>query len=376
VPGRAEPAVAFIDGQACTLEEAVAAAAERLRRSRLAVFAGLGCDVDGVRSVVRLARRIGGAIDHLGGTAYGAEIQALRDAGFFLTSPAEARVRADCILVIGPGAFRDGAESLRRICDQAPRLAAPQASRSIIWLGSQKLAARDFEFKDVLPIAVPSAQLQPTLATLRAHLAGRPVRSTSLSVRRLDAVGQLLRRAQFGVAIWACGDLDALGIETLTGLMRDLNRTTRFTCLPLIPDDNAAGAAMALTWLTGFPSNICFARDAVDFDPWRFDAARLAASGEADLAIWISAFRETWPDWASQIEVISLGRAGGGRARPRCSIEIEVGIPGVDHDSVHMSAASGSLAVHCADKPGGAPSVAEVLGSLEARLDRPRRARR
>jgi formylmethanofuran dehydrogenase subunit B len=141
-----------------------------------------------------------------------------------------------------------------------------------------------------------------------------------------------------------------------------------------MPDDNAAGVAMALTWLTGFPSNICFVRDGVEFDPWRFDAARLARSGEADLALWISAFRETRPDWGSQLEVIALTGRAGGRAQARCSIEIEVGKPGVDHDSIHISSESGGLALHRADKPRGAPSVSWVLGRIQARLERPERA--
>jgi formylmethanofuran dehydrogenase subunit B len=227
-----------------------------------------------------------------------------------------------------------------------------------------------------MPIALPPARMGAALARLRARLAGRPVSATSLKDSRLDALSTLLREARFGVAIWACGDLDALAIETLTGLVRDLNRSTRFACLPLTPEDNAAGVAMAMTWLTGFPSNICFGSGGIAFDPWRFDAARLARSGEADLAVWISAFRDSWPDWASHVDVIALTCQGGGGAKRRAAIEIEVGRPGIDHDSIQLSAATGGLALYRAGRPSSAPSVAEVLGKVEAHLEPRERVRR
>ncbi len=374
--GHARPLGAFVDGEACTLDEAIAAAASRLRRSRRTVFAGLGCDIEGVRSVVRLARRAGGAIDHVAGTAYAHEIQVLRDAGLFLTTVSETKARADSVFILGPGAFRNEPELMQRICDRPPKLASPEASRRVIWLGSHNLGARHSLPEGALAIAMPSARMGSTLAALRARLAGRPVSSTSHAIRHLDTVAAWLRQAKFGVALWACGDLDALAIETLTGLVRDLNRSTRFACLPLSPDDNTAGVAMALTWLTGFPSHICFGRGGVEFDPWRFDAKRLAMSGEVDLALWISAFRDSWPGWASQVEVIALTCEGGGRAKRRAAIEIEVGRPGIDHDGIHVSAATGGLALHRAGARGSAPSVGEVLGKVEALLERPERVRR
>jgi formylmethanofuran dehydrogenase subunit B len=368
-------ASAFVDGEACPLDEAIAVAASRLRGSRQPVFAGLGCDIEGVRAVVRLAERAGGAIDHLAGSGYGRELQVVRDAGLFLTTPSETKARADRIFIVGSGAFRDGSELLQQISDKPPALADPEDSRRILWLGGKERPARHSSSTRFVPIGVPARRIRATLAALRARLAGRPVGSAPLPDRSLDALAATLQEAKFGVAIWSSWDLDALAIETLAGLVQDLNRATRFSCLPLPPSDNATGVAMALTWLTGFPSNIGFGRGAVEHDPWRFDAARLALSGEADLALWISAYRDSWPDWASQLPVIALTPESKGRKKRRAPVEIEVGRPGIDHDGIDLSAATGSLAFRRAGKPSGAPSVAEVLGRIEAVLDRPERAR-
>ena len=371
--GRA--AKAFVDGEICPLGRAIDSASSLLRRSRQAVFAGLGCDIEGVRAVVRLAERIGGAIDHLSGTPYGREISVIRDAGLFVTTPGEAKVRADLVLLVGSSAFNAARRLADPIFGKAPRLAACDRPRRILWLGGKRLPPAHLLTAGLETTIVPNGQLGPALAALGACLARRQV-SCPLPARRLSALAEALRQARFGVAVWSSEDLDELALETLVSLVRDLNRTTRFSCLPLPPEDNAAGVAMALTWLTGFPSNIGFGRGNVEYDPWRFDAARLALSGEADLLLWISAYRDSRPAFPSQVPLIVLSRAAGAPRKWSARIEIEVGRPGVDHDGIDLSAATGQLAYRGTASPGGAPSVAEVLGMIGKALDRASGARR
>jgi formylmethanofuran dehydrogenase subunit B len=370
MPGRGQGrhSRAWIEGAPCPLDEAIEAAASRLRRSRQAVFAGLGCDIEGARMVVRLARLAGAAIDHLAGTGYGHLVEVARDAGMFLTTPGEARVRADTILIVGQGAFGAGSEFLGRLLETAPKLAGIDHPRGVIWLGGKQRPNFHSPRVKFASIPVPASRIAALLAALRARLAGRPTGAAPLSAARLDAILEKLRQAKFGVAIWSSADLEPLAVETLAGLVRDLNQGTRFSCLPIGDGDNAAGVAMALTWLTGFPSNIGFARGEADHDPWRFDAARLALSGEADLALWISAYRDRWPDWAGDLPVIALTPRGGAREKRRALIEIEVGMPGVDHDTIDLSATTGGLAFRSATAPGKAPSVAEIVGEICAAL--------
>src|SRR6185312_2834822 len=63
-PADATPQVA---GNAASLDDAIAAAAAILRKSRQPLFAGLATDVAGLRAVMQLAERTGGIVDHLGG---------------------------------------------------------------------------------------------------------------------------------------------------------------------------------------------------------------------------------------------------------------------------------------------------------------------
>ncbi|MBV9568392.1 MAG: tungsten formylmethanofuran dehydrogenase [Hyphomicrobiales bacterium] len=367
---------AWIEGVACSVDAAIEAALGRLRESRHPLFAGLGCDVEGARKLVRLAKLMGASIDHLSSTATGLELAVARDVGAFLTTPSEAAARADTFFVLGPEAGQAGTELLERVLETTPKLAARDAPRSVIWVGPRLKAKTRSPHLEITSFQVPASQIAAVLAALRARLAHRAVGKAPLSASRLSTIVEKLRQAKFGVAVWSSPALGPLAIEALAGLIRDLNERTRFSCLPVAGADNATGVAMTLTWLTGFPSNIDFSRGEADYDPWRSDAARLVRSGEVDLALWISAYRHHWPDWARDVPVIALtARADATQRRPAL-VEIEVGTPGIDHDSVEFSPATGVLAFRAATAHRAIPSVAKVIDSFCTELAERGRAHR
>src|SRR5262249_39853185 len=92
---------AWIDGRPVELQAACAEAARLLEQSRLPVIAGLGTAVAGVRAAVALARRAGAVIDHMHSDALLRDIEVMRDAGMMATTPSEARLRADVLLLVG-----------------------------------------------------------------------------------------------------------------------------------------------------------------------------------------------------------------------------------------------------------------------------------
>src|SRR5262249_43345817 len=145
-----------------------------------------------------------------------------------------------------------------------------------------------------------------------ARVAGRPIGKTPVPQRAIDALAQNLRAARFGVVVWsASSGIDALAIEMLCGLVKDLNATTRFSGLPLPAGDNAAGVLEACGWAIGYPMRSSLRADAdarrdAEHDPWRFDASRLVDSGEADCVLWISAYRPAAPPWTRSVATIAL----------------------------------------------------------------------
>jgi formylmethanofuran dehydrogenase subunit B len=77
--------------------------------------------------------------------------------------------------------------------------------------------------------------------------------------------------------------------EALAELARDLHRLTRAAVLSLGAPFNAVGAAQVLTWQTGFPAAISFARGYPQYLPTEATAARLLACREVDAALIVAA---------------------------------------------------------------------------------------
>jgi formylmethanofuran dehydrogenase subunit B len=241
------------------------------------------------------------------------------------------------------------------------------AQRRILWLcpggDPTKLAGR----AKVHVVGRNRKDLPVLLAALRARLAGRPVGKTLLAAKALDTFAAELRAARFGVAVWSAAELDTLTIEMLCGMVADLNATTRFTGLALAAADNALGVLQACGWMTGFPMRTSFGRGFPEHDTWRFDAARLVESGEADCAVWISAYRAAAPAWTRQVPMIALtGQDARFRQKPR--VHINVGQPGTDHDAVEHDAATGTLVPVVAKDPSKAVSVAAALAQIASVL--------
>lgn len=359
---------AWIDGAAVPLQSAVEEAARLLESSRMAVFAGSGTDVAGARAAVALARRLGGAIDHMHSAALLTHLEVLRDAGMMFTTPNEARVRGDVILLVGSGLLHAWPDLGARL------LAAPLAGESgatqrrVLRLCPDRSEVRG---QDSTPIehAGEAAELPSALAWLRTRVAGHPVAPHPLS-ERLEPLVPVLERARFGVAVWSAASLDPLCAEMLCGLVADLNRATRFTTLPLLPGDNAAGVNQACAWTTGFPVRTGFGRGDAEHDPWRFDTPRLVTAREADCAVWISAYVASFPDWAKEIPTIALA-CSGAEFVGAPQVRIAVGKPGIDHDAVQHDAATGTLTAVAAAQPGEALTVAEALSRIGRLLPEP-----
>jgi formylmethanofuran dehydrogenase subunit B len=349
-------AEAWIRGEPAAFGAAAKEAAKLLASSRLPVIAGLGTDVAGARAAIALARKVGGAVDHMHAAALLRDLDVMRERGMMTTTPNEARLRCDLLLLVGPGLVQGWPELATRL------LVTPSGKkRRVVWLcggGEAEAIGASVEH-----IGGAVTNLPVLLATLRARCGRRPAGDVAPDVEALAAG---LASVKFGVAVWAATALDPLAVEMLCGLVRDLNETTRFSSLPLAPADNGAGVLQTSGWITGFPPRIGFGRGAGEHDPWRFDATRLVDSGEADCAVWISALSATPPAWRREVPTIVL--ASDDSLRGKAQVAFAVGRPGVDHDSVMYLPATGTLAPAMVQDAAKVTTVASALDSIAAHL--------
>lgn len=348
---------AWIRGKAAALDTAVAQAAKLLAASKLPVIAGLGTDVAGARAAIKLAQRLGGVVDHMHSAALLRGLDVMREAGMMVTTPNEARLRADLLLLVGPGLIEAWP-------DLPARLLADD-KRRVVWLCPGSAAKDARAHQNLLIAGGEPADLPVALAALRAQCAGRLVGNTPVALQTIDALVAELAKARFGVAVWSAAEHDALTIEMLCGLVKDLNEKSRFSGLPLAPPDNAAAVQQVSGWMTGFPLRTGFARGLPEHDPWRFDSARMIDSGEADCALWISGYGTRAPAWKRDVPLIAFAAEPDGM---QAEVTIAVGKPGIDHDAVAYLAATGTLAAIKPDKSNGALSVADAVARIAAAL--------
>ncbi len=354
----------MIDGREVTLEAAIAQAAAILGSSRLPVVAGLATDNAGAEAAVSLARVLGGALDHMHADAALRDLDVMRGRGWIVTTPLQARTMADTLLLVGAGidaAWPDMAVRLR--LDQSPTL-APERMRRVIRL-CPGAPLNPLQGATVETIGTDDAPV--LLGALRALVAGRPVAPATPYAQDLARCAETLAAAQYGVAIWSAAQLDPLAIEMLSGLVEDLNKSTRFAGLPLPASGNAMGVIQAACWATGLPVRTGFGRASPEHDPWRFDAARLLDSGEADAVLWIAAAATAPLPWQRPVPSVALAAPGTQFAVPP-NVVITVGRPGEDHDAILFDTAAGALVSRAAARPATLPRVDQVVRRIAAAL--------
>jgi formylmethanofuran dehydrogenase subunit B len=356
---------ARINGKPVSLAEAAERAAEILSQARLPVIAGLGTDVAGARAAILLAEKLHGAYDHMHSVEIFADLDVMRQAGLMFTTPNEARLRADVLLFIGKDLTKIWPDVLARLSPaEIPAYELAREPRKLLWIAPGRGAAK---VEGLAVQTLDSSDLHTALGGLRARVAGKAVHGNKSTLRKLDEFADILKAARFGVAVWGGDGLDGLSIEMLHGLILDLNKTTRFSGLPLGAGANAAGVVQTSGWMTGFPVRTSFGRGYPEHDTWRFDATRLIESGEADAALWISAYGGEVPPWKKTIPLIALAAPQTAFARAPL-VSIDVGYPGRDHDGVEFARETGSLVGRLASQPSQTPSVAAVVGEIEKYL--------
>jgi formylmethanofuran dehydrogenase subunit B len=356
---------ARINGKPASLAAAAERAAEILSLAKMPVVAGLGADVAGARASILLAERLRGAYDHMHSARIFADLDVMRQAGLMITTPNEARLRADVFLFIGKDLTKIWPAMMERLSPaKMPPFDLVRGPRKLLWIAPGRGAAK---IEGLAIETLDTQDVHAALAGLRARAAGRAVNCAKGMLRKLDEFANVLKGARFGVAVWGGDGLDSLSIEMLHGLILDLNKTTRFSGLPLGASANASTVVQTSGWMTGFPVRTSFGRGFPEHDTWRFDATRMIESGEADAALWISAYGPEAPPWKKNIPLVALASPQTVFAREP-QVCVEIGCPGIDHDGAEFSRETGSIVGRLASQRSQALSVADVVAKISKHL--------
>lgn len=326
---------AFVDGERAHHTAAIGAATKILKAAQAPLISGLGTDVDGARGAVALAERSRAILDHANTAGIDSGMRVLQSRGWYTTTLAEVRNRADLIILVG-------ADVVTNYANFMPRIVAPKQTlhstrreqRRVVYIGPQGNAPAATKSCAVETLRTNAIDLAATMSQLRAAVGGHTL-TRGTRTRRIAALAEAIKQAAYPVFVWAPGQLsqrDAdLTIATTTRLIDDLNQQQRAAGLILGGDNGAISAVNVCSWLTGYPLHISFAGKTIEYDPVRYRTERLLRDRAIDTLVWIDAFGDApLPELDDTIKTIVIGDPAAA-ANTRANVFIPVGTPGLDH---------------------------------------------
>jgi formylmethanofuran dehydrogenase subunit B len=285
------------DAVPISVPDAIEQAAALLSAARAPLIMGFErATVDVQRLAVEIADRLGATIDPTDERGTSRSHAAVQTVGAVTATLGEVAQRSDLVV------YWD--------CDPAtthPRHMERFASRAgvrTIVVSSAPTPSSALANKYLL---IPTGSGVECLWTLRALVRGVALDAEEVEVRTgnsLDAwqtLAEQLKSATYGAVFYDAASADATASsQAITKLARDLHRHTRAVALPLGAAPSAVGAAQVLTWQTGFPAAVSFARGYPQYLPGEAMAVQLAQRKEVDAALIIAADPlAAWPKAAA-----------------------------------------------------------------------------
>lgn len=372
------PMAPHVGGEPVSLDEAVARAAAILRAADQPLISGMAADVAGCRAAVALAEACGAAVDHVHGAAAMQNLRVLQARGWITTTLAELKNRADLLLLVGTSAVESHPRFFERLVWNQDSLSGLRRNRRrVIYLGDPASTAAGTGPGGVRPgvIRCQRAELPEMLGALRAVLRGTaPQPGRLLSARRIAALDRLageLRRARYGVVVWAPAELGPehadLCVRALSEMVVELNTVTRFAGLSLSGNDGGASCQSVLSWQSGFPLRVNFASGTPEFDPVLNGTEYMLGHAAADAMLWLNSMNPELRPPACRAPLIAVARPSR-RLALEAEVFLPVSTPGVDHAGAMFRTDSVVSLPLRALRQSANPPAATVLDAVRALL--------
>lgn len=368
---------ASIAGKTVALSEAVNKAAEILRNTNQPLFAGLGTEVQGMRSILSLADKIGATLDHMNAYSSFRNTLVVQNSGWQVTTLTEVRNRLDLLLVIGTDIVSHNPRFFERnVWNKESMFDQDTSAREVVYLGGQHLdTSAGISPKGVKPTVLPCAldRLPEVVSALRAIISGKSLHVAEVAgikIAELQNLSERLKAAKYSVVAWVSSDLNIehaeLTIQNITELVIKLNAKTRSSGLPLGGSEGDYSVNQTSTWTSGYPVRSRFARKYPEYDPHHFSAEQLLRSGQADALLWVSEFNpdKTPPD----VNIPKIVIAHANMQVNDADVFIPISTAGIDHTGT-MFRIDSSVSLPLGKlRESTLPSLAEVIAAIEVAL--------
>ncbi|MBM4465752.1 MAG: formylmethanofuran dehydrogenase subunit B [Chloroflexi bacterium] len=312
------PAHPTVDGQEVEWPEALDVTARILADSASPLIYGLSSTAsEAQRKAIALADLLGASIDSTSSVCHGPTTIGIQNQGEPTCTLGEVKHRADLVVFWGCNPAEAHVRHFARYSVSARGKLTPQGRKDRTVVVVDVRPTRSSRTADVFLQPRPGCDYE-VLTAMRALLKGETsdvAEVGGVSVAQLVDLLERMKSCRFGVIFFGMGVTQTggkyLNIAELLALVAELNAYTRFTTMPMRGHGNVAGADCTLTWQTGYPFAINFARGYPQYNPGEFTAVDLLARQEADAALIIASdpvahFPRRAAQWLSQIPTIVL----------------------------------------------------------------------
>ena len=351
-----KPSVA---GKPTELSDAIQAAANILSKASHPLFAGLGTEVQGMRSIMHLAEKTNATLDHMHSEGSVRNTLAMQNSGWQTTTLTEIKNRADVILAIGTDIVSSYPRFFEKLVLNTDTL-FNKPKPEVIYLG---LAEETIKLPEIM-------NALNALMNAKNPLNKKPDNDMigGVTVVALKLILEKLKAAQYGVVVWSASALKfpqaELTVQSITQLISKLNETNRVAGLPLNSGDGDSSVNNTSTWLSGYPTRNRFVNGHPEYDAYHFSTKRQIAN--CDALLWVSTFNACLqPD--CEAPTIVIGHPDM-QFEKQPDVFIPVGIPGVDHVGT-MFRMDSSVAMPLKKlRETELPSLSDVICQIEAKL--------
>lgn len=371
--GTSATTTASLAGKPTDLTTAISAATDILRNSKQPLFAGLGTEVQGMRTIMRLAKKSNATLDHMHSESTVRNTLTIQNSGWLTTTLAEIKNRADVILAIGTDITSSQPRFFEKLVWNTDSL-FNKPTPEIIYLGvPAENTLAGIAPNGTLPSVIPAeiAKLPEIINALNAMLNNKRMKAAEIggvAVSDLNAIVEKLKAAQYAVVVWSAGSFKfshaELTVQSITQMINLLNENSRAAGLPLNSGDGDTSVNNTSTWLSGYPTRSRYRNGKPEYDTYHFSTQKQL--NHCDALLWISTFSPLAPPKAD-IPTIIIGHPHMQFAHAP-AVFIPVGIPGIDHAGTMFREDSSITLPLTKLRDNQLPSLSDVINQIEASL--------
>ena len=319
-----ENKLGYLYGQKEIIQNLITETSKLLSSSQSPFFGGLGLDILGSRSVIKLAKECNATIDHLHGDSISAVLRSFQAKGTIFTTLSEIKSRADLIVFLK-------SEPNKRL-PRFPELVNLSSKNS--WVIEAKSASDD-SYCDF-----------SVLEKVRLLLYLLRNKSATSDVDCNHELVNLVRNSSYCTFVWdpqEFGELSEYIANALMAIVKEINQKKRAGILTLGSDNGGLSFQNTLSWVTAKSIRSKFSTKSLHYQPELFSLKRCLELKTIDSIFWFSSFCDNLPDEnVSNYPFVAVGSESMGKKYSKFfkenknSIFIPIATPGVNDNGYIM----------------------------------------